>query len=147
MKNQDPILKGLLDSKDLWLGMKEYYDMGLSMIWSRTESEVVNGVDKLPKTPIGTWKSAQTIRFSEDALAKIMANAKVAIAPTVICGEISGNLEIIDLDEKHWQGIAVMFFTQVKSMFPALFDRLRIHKTPSGGYQIWYRCETPIGVG
>lgn len=136
-----------VDYKDLWRGMKEYYDMGLSMIWARLEREVVGGVDREPKTPLGAWKSAQSLRWSEEALSAMMMKAKVSISPTIVTGQVSGNLEIIDIDVKYWPGIDAMYFAQVTAMFPALFDRLRIHRTGSGGYHILYRCEVPIGVG
>ena len=147
MKNEETTLPGNMDFRELWSGMKEYYDMGLSMIWARLEREVVGGVDREPKTPLGAWKSAQKLCWSEEALSSMMMKAKVSIAPTIVCGKVSGNLEIIDIDVKYWPGIDAMYFAQVMAMFPILFDRLRIHRTGSGGYHILYRCEIPIGVG
>ncbi len=147
MKNKAKPLSENMDFRELWRGMKEYYDMGLSMIWARLEREVVGGVDREPKTPIGSWKSAQKLRWSEEALSSMMMKAKVTISPAIVTGAVSGNLEIIDIDVKYWPGIDAMYFAQITAMFPALFRRLRIHRTGSGGYHILYRCETPIGVG
>ncbi len=136
-----------VDFRALWDGMMEYYSMGLSMIWSRTESEFVNGEEKLPKTPIGRWKTAQSVRWSEMALSDMMTKAKVAIAPTIVTGEVSGNLEVIDVDVKHWSGIDAMLFTQIKALFPVLWDSIRIHRTTSGGFHLLYRCTEPIKEG
>jgi hypothetical protein len=105
-----------VDFSDLWRGMKYYYDMGLSMIWARLEREVVNGVDKEPKTPIGAWKSAQENRWSEAALSNMMMKAKVKISPTIVTGAVSGNLEIIDVDVKYWPGIDAI--SETKSSLP-----------------------------
>ena len=42
-----------ISSIELWNGMLYYYDMELSMIWSRVETEIVNGIERTPKTPVG----------------------------------------------------------------------------------------------
>lgn len=131
----------------LWKHMELYYSMGISMIWSRLEREIVAGREREPKTPIGTWKEAQSKRYTLEYLSKQMHKANVDIAPTMICGEISGNIEVIDVDTKHWPGIDAMYMSEINKLFPVLYDRLRIHKTMSGGYHIIYRCEHPIGQG
>jgi hypothetical protein len=136
-----------ISSVELWNGLEYYYEMGLSMIWSRIEKEVVNGVEKAPKTPLGRWKSAQMNRFSLKELSRLMHTSNVQIAPTIVCGAVSGNLEIIDLDVKYWPGIDVIYFSEVKSLYPELYERLRIHRTQSGGYHILYRVLEAIKEG
>ena len=121
----------------LWAGMIEYYDMGLSVFWCRLEEGVVNGRTKQPKSPITNWKNPT--RFTKEELAKQMANAKVKIAPAIACGAISGNLEVLDLDEKNWAGISARYFHEVNALYPALFKRLRIHLTMSKGFHIYYK--------
>jgi hypothetical protein len=132
---------------DLWNCMKYYYDMDLSMVWCRMEVEIINDKEFGPKTPIGKWKSAQEIRFTEDFLHKQMLNIKIQFGAQVVCGKVSRNLEVIDIDVKHWAGIDARYFSEVKALYPELFNRLRIHRTISGGYQIWYRCIEPINEG
>jgi hypothetical protein len=132
---------------DLWKGMMHYYNMGLSMLWCRMETEIINGKEYKPKTPLGKWRSAQEVRFTEEYLSKQMHMAKVRIGIQVVCGKVSGNLEVIDIDVKHWSGIDARYFTEIKALYPELFNRLLINRTMSGGFQIWYRCEEPINEG
>lgn len=136
-----------LSTLELWNGMQFYYDMGLSMIWSRVETEIVNGIERTPKTPVGRWKAAQINRFTLKELSRIMHGSAVQIAPTIVCGHVSGNLEIIDVDVKHWIGIDVIYFSEIKSLYPELFKRLRIHQTSSGGFHILYRGIEPFNEG
>src|SRR5690606_41944936 len=49
------------------------------------------------------------------------------------------NLELIDIDSKYYEGISIKLFKEIKSLRPDLYDKLRVHKTPSGGYHILYR--------
>lgn len=90
---------------------------GISMIWSRLEREIVAGREREPKTPIGTWKEAQSKRYTLEYLSKQMHKANVDIAPTMICGEISGNIEVIDVDTKHWPGIDAMYMSEINKVF------------------------------
>ncbi len=136
-----------ISSIDLWNGMLYYYDMGLSMIWSRVETEIVNGIERTPKTPVGRWKAAQHNRFTLKELSRIMHGSSVQIAPTIVCGRVSGNLEIIDIDVKHWIGIDVIYFSEIKSLYPELYNRLRIHRTISGGFHILYLGIEPFNEG
>lgn len=64
----------------------------------------------------------------------------------LVCGAISGNLEMIDFDNwdyggsdayKAWQGA-------VEEALPGLLERLVIETTPSGGRHVVYRCEAPV---
>lgn len=62
----------------------------------------------------------------------------------IVCGEVSGNLEIIDFDEK---GIAFAPWTdKVKQdpMVAQLCSRLVVEQSPSGGFHVIYRCELPV---
>lgn len=135
------------DSTLLWKEMEAYYNMGLSMLWSRMEMEIVNGKERGAKTPLGQWKPATETRYTLDHLAAAMHKTKVAIGPTIVCGAVSGNLEVIDIDVKHWPGIDTMFLAEFKDLFPVLYDKMRIHQSRSGGKHLLYRCETPIGEG
>lgn len=127
-------------SKFMWQQMEKYHEMGLSMMWGRAEDEPAKG--KKAKSPlVSTWNSEVEGRFTLDALSKAMvkAGATVRIAPIIICGKGSGHLIVIDIDVKHMPGIDAKFFLAIQQTYPELWPRLRIHKTPSGGYHILYR--------
>jgi len=58
----------------------------------------------------------------------------------VICGAVSGNLEVIDIDCKY--GIKYEDYADaIKAANRDLFSRLLIIQTKSNGYHIYYRCE------
>lgn len=129
----------------------------LSAVWQQVTDLLSAGVsiipvrdkqigDKPPKTPYHQWKQYQTRRIELDELWHQMEeHATTAIA--IICGEVSGNLEAIDIDVKNWPGIDAMLFETIRAHYPDLFARLRIHSTPSGGFHILYRVERPTGIG
>ncbi len=142
----DPSLSTLSHVEDysllLWQEMKKYHEMGLSMIWGRAEDEYTKAGKKKAKTPIvGTWSSEIESRYTLDALGKMMhkPGVTVKIAPIIICGKGSGNLMVIDIDVKYGPGIDAKYFKAIQDLYPDLWKRLRIHKTPSGGYHILYR--------
>jgi hypothetical protein len=60
----------------------------------------------------------------------------------IVCGAISGNLEMIDFDcageaYEAWRAM-------VEEIEPGLVDRLFVESTPSGGRHVVYRCEAPV---
>jgi hypothetical protein len=60
----------------------------------------------------------------------------------IVCGAVSGNLEMIDFDcageaYEAWRSM-------VEELEPGLVDRLYVESTPSGGRHIVYRCESPV---
>lgn len=57
----------------------------------------------------------------------------------VITGSVSGNLEIIDFDNK-----GELFPAWAEQIDQELFDKLTIEQTPSGGYHAVYRCEIEV---
>lgn len=145
-----PELEGLNNSGDLWEAMVAYYNQGLSLIWGRAEPETIKGILYKEKTPISkTWSSEPDKRLSLDSLAKMMASAPrgLKIAPIIICGKGSGNLWAIDIDIKFWPGIDVRYFNSIRETNPGLWNKLRIHKTRSGGYHIIYRIEIFVPGG
>lgn len=88
------------------------------------------------KTPIGTWKDLQTRILSQEELSKRFEQAD-AIA--IICGEVSGGLEVVDVDLKY--DVSGTLYTDLKSAIdPDLWKRLVIASTISGGYHLYYRC-------
>lgn len=98
-------------------------------------SVLATGTDKRPLG--GSWEAYQRAPASEDAVRGwfLRADAQVAL----ICGAVSGQLEMIDFDLK-----AVWFERwkiQVVEDAPGLFERLVIEESQSGGKHVCYRHE------
>ncbi len=64
----------------------------------------------------------------------------------LVCGSISGNLEMIDFD--NWDGGGGEAFDawreSVEAQKPGLLTRLVVETTPSGGRHVVYRCESSV---
>ena len=106
-----------------------------------------NGLSVIPtdasKTSIYPWKKYQSQIASEDTIRQMFSNPK-AQGIAVICGAISGNLEVIDIDCKY--GINFDdYMAKLLDYSPQLFAKLHIIKTRSNGYHIYYKCETIEG--
>ncbi|WPU91830.1 bifunctional DNA primase/polymerase [Mucilaginibacter sabulilitoris] len=123
----------------------------LSAVWSQVEKLILDGISVIPvrdkddeasvrlaKTPFGSWKKYQSQRVDKSELWALMEFHNTE-AVGIVCGKISGNLEAIDVDVKYKTGIDAILFKDIKAIYPELFVKLRIHKTPSGGWHILYR--------
>jgi len=123
----------------------------LQAVWQQVKYYLENGVSVIPvrdkpdekreaKTPYGTgWKKYQREHITEQQLwFEMEENNTNAVG--LIGGKVSGNLEIIDIDVKYLPGVDADLFTAISELYPELWAILRIHKTPSGGYHILYRC-------
>lgn len=85
------------------------------------------------KKAISTWKDAQTT---------IPAPPPDDASRAIVCGAVSGNLEMIDFDAKeHPERDAIWneFLSIIENHNPALLQSLYIESTPSGGHHIVYR--------
>lgn len=115
---------------------KEYLKAQLSIIPTKE--------DKLPALP--TWKPYQSERIKEDKVGDLFTGANVK-GLGIICGAISGGLEVIDVDTKHdttgslWEELTAL----IEDNLPELYNRLVIAQTKSGGYHIYYRCSSIAG--
>jgi hypothetical protein len=113
---------------------KEYLKAQLSVIPTKE--------DKRPALP--TWAPYQSQRLKEDEVDTLFNTAK---GIGIICGAISGNLEVIDVDTKHdetgylWEDLK----TLLEDNLPDLYSSLVIAQTKSGGYHIYYRCSSIAG--
>lgn len=113
---------------------KEYLEAQLSVIPTKE--------DKRPALP--TWLPYQSQRLKEDEVDTLFKTAK---GIGIICGAISGNLEVIDVDTKHdetgylWEDLK----TLLEDNLPDLYSSLVIAQTKSGGYHIYYRCSSING--
>lgn len=96
------------------------------------------------KTPaIKSWKKYQTELLKEDDIDNLFNSPGLAI----VCGAVSNNLEIIDVDTKHdnsgrlWED----FIGLIEDNIPDVYNSLVISKTKSGGFHIYYRCTEIAG--
>lgn len=123
-------------SKDIRDKAKEYLKAQLSVIPTKE--------DKLPALP--TWKPYQSQRIKEEEVESLFNGANVR-GLAIICGAISGSLEVIDVDTKHdttgalWSDLRGL----IEDNLPELYKRLVIAQTKNGGYHIYYRCSSIAG--
>jgi len=111
---------------------KSYASKGLSVI--STDNS---------KTSIFSWKKYQS-NIATDQELEHMFNTPKAKGIAVICGAVSGNLEVIDVDCKYgikWED----YEAKILDAHPELYGRLKIIRTKSNGYHIYYRCEVIEG--
>lgn len=121
-----------------WQECQYYLHQGISIIPVRDKPQSWNGRE-YPVKSAYPWKKFQSAIISEGELMHLMADKYDTNGFGIVGGKVSGNLEIIDIDVKNWQGIDAMLFSDLKAMFPHIFETLRIHQTPSKGYHILYR--------
>jgi len=118
-------------SKEIKDKAKEYLKAQLSVIPTKE--------DKTPALP--TWKPYQSQRIKEEAVDSLFNTAK---GLGIICGAVSDNLEVIDVDCKYditgslWEELIGL----VEDNLPDLYKSLVIAKTVKGGYHIYYRCSS-----
>ena len=107
---------------------QEYHAAGLSVLPARRQ-------EKRPAIP--SWKEFQEQLPSASHISAWFARQQDALC--VICGEVSGNLEVLDFDH-HGE----LYDAWCASIPQELCDRLVIEQTPSGGSHVAYRC--PEGI-
>ena len=95
--------------------------------------------DKVPL--INSWTPFQKRLPSTEEIHSFFEKSVSGLA--AVCGEVSGNLEVIDIDTKYdLSGNLVSDFSLVvKKLAPGLLDRVLIQKSESGGWHLWYKCE------
>lgn len=98
------------------------------------------------KRSIFSWKKYQAAQITEQELAEQLRHPKAA-GLAIICGGVSGGLEVIDVDCKY--ALTPDYFDTLRAAIekeiPALYGRLLIIRTRSNGYHIYYRCEVIEG--
>lgn len=125
----------------------------LSEVWGQVEKMLADGLSVIPvrdkqegekpaKTPYYSWKKYQTTPYTKDELWHDM-ESKGTTAVSIICGKISGALEVIDVDIKFKGDAGIQLFNIIQDFNADLFKRLRIHRTPSGGFHLLYRIYNP----
>lgn len=125
----------------VWNEIVKYIDAGISVIPVRDRE----GQGGVVKTPFGrSWKQYQKEIIRKDTLFHQMDVEYDTTAVAIVCGKVSGNLEIIDIDVKYKPGIDAQLFSAIRDLYPEILEKLRIHSTPSGGYHIIYRCTEEV---
>lgn len=88
-----------------------------------------------------TWEPYMTTIATDTMIRKWFERPGVALA--LVCGTVSGGLEILDFDNKGSPN-AIDLYSQwvalVEPIAPGLVNRLPLEKSLSGGYHIFYRC-------
>jgi hypothetical protein len=107
---------------------QQYHAVGLSVLPARR-------LEKRPAIP--SWKEFQKHLPTANHVAAWFANAHDALC--VICGQVSGNLEVLDFDNQ-----GELFDAWLDAIPQVICDRLVVEQTPSGGYHVAYRC--PEGI-
>ena len=123
-------------SKEIKDKAKEYLKAQLSVIPTKED-----------KTPaLHKWLHYQSQRMHQEGVDFLFTGANVK-GLAIICGAISGSLEVIDVDTKHdttgalWSDLRGL----IEDNLPELYKRLVIAQTKSGGYHIYYRCSSIAG--
>ena len=122
--------------------IKQYLDLGINIIPVRDKPTTYNGKTYGAKTPFSGWKKYQSEKISDGELYFQMDKNNTYWSAFVL-GRISNNLFNIDVDTKYYNGFEAIYFSDIKNLFPDLWEKLRIHKTPSGGYHIIYFMISP----
>lgn len=93
------------------------------------------------KQCIHSWKKYQYRIITDYCLEKLFTLPR-AHGIAIVCGKVSGNLEVIDIDEKNsLEGNLIEQITnKVNSYDPELYARLVIAKSRNNGYHFFYRC-------
>ncbi len=98
--------------------------------------------DRKAKRPtLSRWQPYIESPPTEEQLDAMLWDPHDAIC--IVCGLVSGNLEMIDFD---LQGVAFEAWKNaVREHDAALYDTLVIETTPAGGRHVVYRCVDPVG--
>ena len=112
---------------------RKYLDAGLC---------VLPAIKAQKRPNLNSWEYYKTQLPTNKDLALWFGDNSSGIC--IVCGAVSGNLEIIDFDEK---GLAFgPWGDRVKAddLIPGLYDKLVVEQSPSGGFHVIYRCELPV---
>jgi hypothetical protein len=94
------------------------------------------------KRAIFPWKEYQARMITREEFDKQMSDPK-ARGVAVICGAVSGGLEVIDIDTKY---ATYDLWEAIKAKIPSeLMEMLYVVRTRSGGVHIYYKCEVIEG--
>ncbi|MFW9942943.1 MAG: AAA family ATPase [Candidatus Thorarchaeota archaeon] len=96
------------------------------------------------KKPLLHWAQFQKEIPRKERLERWHINKQVGIG--IICGKVSGNLEIIDIDSYKYPDVDLnqLFIDNLETINSGLASSLIVEKTQSDGLHIIYRCEREI---
>jgi hypothetical protein len=98
------------------------------------------------KLAVVLWKKYQEAAPTEaDLQAQFSRQNAKGIA--VICGKVSGSLEVVDVDVKY-DNTGTLFndlMAAIHDVSEELSNKLMVVQTRSGGYHLYYRCQTIQG--
>ncbi len=108
----------------------KYLECGLSVVPANA--------DKIPTIP--NWKKYQKEKLSKYEVSRLFLESNEAIS--IICGEVSGNLEVIDIDTRQLRTESLLeeLNELILCHLPNVHDKLVRIGTKSGGMHLYYRC-------
>ena len=112
-------------------------EQGINVIPVRDRDEVTETKTLPKKSPFFGWKKWQSNRIKVSQFYEIYEASRTSWI-AIVLGQISRRTVAIDIDNKHWEGVEHKLFAALREMYPELWDKLRIHKTQSGGYHILF---------
>lgn len=132
--------------KPVWSQVEVLLSDGISVIPVRDRDETLaDGGIAIKKSPYRKWKQFQSRIATKQELFYLIEQYNTSAVAT-ICGRVSGNLEVIDIDVKWLPGIDARYFNDIRTLYPDIYNKLRIHKSPSGGYHLIYRVENSFVI-
>ncbi len=115
---------------------KQYLTSGLSVL--------PTGSDKRPA--IDSWTSLQTNQLTTEEADKAFNGSKVK-GLGVICGAVSDNLEVVDVDCKY--DLTGTLWTEFRALIeehlPEISDKLVVAETVNKGYHVYFKSPAPQG--
>jgi putative DNA primase/helicase len=120
-----------------------------SRIWREAGCSVIPVRTDGSKKPLGEWKDAQTSRAGH-ARVERWFNSSHGYGIAIVCGAVSGNLEMLELEGKatsseHLDRIMEALINQdhvdALAFWTQLMDQGYMESTPSGGLHFLYRIE------
>lgn len=94
---------------------------------------------KAKRPNVSSWSEYQSRLPSPEELTRLFSGSS-SDGLCIVCGKISGNLEVIDFDQK-----AVAFDAWRELVGSELVSRLVIQRSQNGGKHVLYRCEGVVG--
>ncbi|MFA5053918.1 MAG: phage/plasmid primase, P4 family, partial [Parcubacteria group bacterium] len=87
------------------------------------------------KQPAVRWLDYQVARPNQGEIAQWFGNGQEGLG--VVTGDVSGGLEIIDVDRAD---LVTPFLESVEQALPGLLEKLPRERTPRDGLHLFYRC-------
>lgn len=123
----------------------------MNKLLSAAYQYIENGICVIPvnkdKIPVvKEWRPYQDRMITRQEL-KEGFKPSYATCIAIVCGAISGNLEVLDIDCKYdlTGKLFDSYMQDIRDNDEVLADNLLVIKTRSGGYHLYYRCEFIAG--